>query len=1100
MRVAIISHNAQTGDAIGNQVAEKLSFFLECGAEVRVFVETIRRLHPAIRPHVCCLAEPTPTGKAWDFLRSADLIIVEYGQAYALLRLLPLLAGGKARILFDYHGITPAEFCDGHNRERIDEGARQCGLVWCADAAIVHSRLMSEELHNHTAFPLAWTQTFEHPIDLQRFSPGAPARDLRGDLRIGDAPIALYVGRLAANKRVPLLIEALSLLRDSAPELHLVIVGDTSDVYQKEAQRCTRLATDLYVANRVHILGHLDDARLIDAYRSADVFVMPSAHEGFCIPVIEAMACGVPVVAARATALPETVGSAGLTFEPDEAVDLARQVRRVLEPRRQKTEDRGQRTEDRAEKTADSPLTTHHSPLTTHHSPLRIAVVAFRYGTDFVGGVERSLRTVAEALTENGHHVEVFTTCTKSESDWADELPEGTVEMHGIPVHRFRLDPHDRKPHYEVVRTILERDGRVSKDTEQEYLAHSVHSTRLLSSLGSQADKFDAIIVGPYLFGLTYDVARTHPEKSILVPCFHNEPFARLHLWRPVYERVASIWYHSPEEQRLAETELGFNHPYARCMATVLDVDTSGDAIRGHTRVGTDGRYLVYCGRYSRQKNLPLVIDYARRYHKRHPDRFSFAFLGHGEVPIPKENWACDLGFVDERAKRDMLAGAAGLLQLSLYESLSFAALEAWAQGIPIIAHEKCAVLAGQIQRAGGGKTIDTFESFVATLDDLWINPQRWREMGMRGQTYTRATYGCRATFAHDLANGIHALKTPLLDQLRRRGVERAAELDRTKWRQRFSDRVEELLHAPRRDFRAEIEIVPRTTERAASNLAGTILVPVRIVNRGTLPLANEGPGRSAIRCQVIGSEAHASDPGAIDTDLPGVVIPDREIAMAVRVGVPRTTGQFQVSFRIVSLMEDDGESEPANPIDADASMKLIVTEGQPNDERAYCTPVLDAARSAIAEAERNRHLPDDYLDVTEGRFAKWKRWIKRKLLGNFKHAYVDVLSRKQSNFNRNILSAVQELAECLAVLDHARSTGNPASEEKELGVLAERIQSTIESGKADELGMLIHALCRQLAESRRAQEVLKERLTALEQRILTVTTNLISPIVDEES
>ena len=91
MRVALLSYNARVGDAIGNQVAEKFSFFQERGADVRVFVENDQALHPTLRGHEHLWPAPSPVGPNWDFLTDADLICVEYGQHYALLMLLPLL-------------------------------------------------------------------------------------------------------------------------------------------------------------------------------------------------------------------------------------------------------------------------------------------------------------------------------------------------------------------------------------------------------------------------------------------------------------------------------------------------------------------------------------------------------------------------------------------------------------------------------------------------------------------------------------------------------------------------------------------------------------------------------------------------------------------------------------------------------------------------------------------------------------------------------------------------------------------------------------------------------------------------------------------------
>jgi hypothetical protein len=65
-----------------------------------------------------------------------------------------------------------------------------------------------------------------------------------------------------------------------------------------------------------------------------------------------------------------------------------------------------------------------------------------------------------------------------------------------------------------------------------------------------------------------------------------------------------------------------------------------------------------------------------------------------------------------------------------------------------------------------------------------------------------------------------------------------------------------------------------------------------------------------------------------------------------------------------------------------------------------------------LVQAERLKALPDDYIDVSEGWLAGWKRRIKAKLLGNFKHAYIDPLSRQQSAFNDRVLAVVHEVAE----------------------------------------------------------------------------------------
>src|SRR6476659_235855 len=155
MRVALISCNGRTGNAIGNQLAEKLRFFVERGADVRLFVQSAESLHSELASCAHVVADVETSGPVWDYLAAADLILADYPHWYDLLHYLPLVAGKKPRIVVEYHGVTPPSLWDDANRALLEEGQVRRGVVWCADAVIAHSRFTREELLHSTGVPAA---------------------------------------------------------------------------------------------------------------------------------------------------------------------------------------------------------------------------------------------------------------------------------------------------------------------------------------------------------------------------------------------------------------------------------------------------------------------------------------------------------------------------------------------------------------------------------------------------------------------------------------------------------------------------------------------------------------------------------------------------------------------------------------------------------------------------------------------------------------------------------------------------------------------------------------------------------------------------------
>jgi glycosyltransferase involved in cell wall biosynthesis len=132
-------------------------------------------------------------------------------------------------------------------------------------------------------------------------------------------PYLLTVGDLRRKKNLPALLEAFERLRGEGLEHRLVLAG--ADAGEGERLR----------ADGVDITGWVDDERLDALMRGAGLLVHPSLHEGFGLVLLEAMARGTPVAAARAGALPETAGDAAELFDPRDPNDIAAAVRRALE-------------------------------------------------------------------------------------------------------------------------------------------------------------------------------------------------------------------------------------------------------------------------------------------------------------------------------------------------------------------------------------------------------------------------------------------------------------------------------------------------------------------------------------------------------------------------------------------------------------------------------------------------------------------------------------------------------------------------------------------------------------------------------------------------
>jgi glycosyltransferase involved in cell wall biosynthesis len=340
-RACIISPLCIVNDAVGNHVVNQVRFFLERGYQVLVLLEHIDRHQPVeVRQHMVAISrddlragKETPlTKRALEFFHSADIYIYHYPIFYSLFESITWVDRGV--VIVDYHGITPPHLWDGEGREGLVQAQQQLSLVRYADYAIAHSAYAREELLLSARISPERVFTMPYVVPLDMFRPGPRAPELVARHGLEGRPVLLYVGRMSSHKRIIDMVRALPVIDKRYPGTVLLLVGDDRAAnYERVVADARTEATRLGSAEQVIFTGPVDHNRLDRFFNTCDVYVTSSLHEGFCIPVIEAMACGKPVVGTHTTALPDTIGSAGLTFQPEDPADLAAKLLTILDSR-----------------------------------------------------------------------------------------------------------------------------------------------------------------------------------------------------------------------------------------------------------------------------------------------------------------------------------------------------------------------------------------------------------------------------------------------------------------------------------------------------------------------------------------------------------------------------------------------------------------------------------------------------------------------------------------------------------------------------------------------------------------------------------------------
>jgi O-antigen biosynthesis protein len=380
-------------------------------------------------------------------------------------------------------------------------------------------------------------------------------------------------------------------------------------------------------------------------------------------------------------------------------------------------------------------------PATPHPSPkLRIGVVAPRFHHSILGGAELHARWLVEKLAGVGHNVDVFTTCAMDERTLANVLPPGDEPYGSVCVHRYLVDEFDPETRSDVDYAIHDGADLTLEEEEELWLRNGVGSRAMESALAEASDKLDLVLALPYLAGTTYFAFCAAPRRFCLIPCLHDEPYARLAFTKRMLSEAKALLFNTLPEYQLARTIVPDLAP-AAVVGLGLEVPQAPDSEAFRRRYGVYGPFAVFVGRLEAAKNVPLLIRYFLRYKARRGGELTLLLVGDGEVEPPPSPHVRQLR-IDWADRDAMLTTASILFQPSLRESFSIVMMQAWLCGAPVVAHADGRVATFHCQQSNGGLWFRDYLEFEIILDRLQADGDLAARLGASGNRYVRREYG----------------------------------------------------------------------------------------------------------------------------------------------------------------------------------------------------------------------------------------------------------------------------------------------------------------------------------------------------------------------
>ena len=358
------------------------------------------------------------------------------------------------------------------------------------------------------------------------------------------------------------------------------------------------------------------------------------------------------------------------------------------------------------------------------------------YGESNLGGAESLCRGVVKALIGAGSSVEVLTTCVQQfASDWNHNFhPEGETLEGGVPVRRFPVRLRD-VVRFDQVNYKLMYDIPVTPEEEQVFVDEMINSPALYEHISRHRD--EVFLFVPYMFGTTYWGSMVCPERSILIPCLHDESYARMQPFRGMCERVRGLIFNSAEEQRLAQRLYSLDPERLAVLGVPVNCAWDSDPRRFRRKYAISD-FFLYAGRTDKGKGADLLVEYYCRFLDDTQRPEQLVFIGGGELEIPQryQSRILKLGFLPVQDKYDAYGAAIALCVPSTMESFSIVTMESWLAGRPVVVNAQCPVTTDFCRESNGGLYFSNYAEFREILLTLAGDPGLCTTLALNGGRY----------------------------------------------------------------------------------------------------------------------------------------------------------------------------------------------------------------------------------------------------------------------------------------------------------------------------------------------------------------------------